>query len=499
MRGHFLILGASLGIALGAALSLNACTSGGGGTVGQGGECDYLADPEDPEARVCADGLTCDPVAGADTFVCGPPVIVRGQIFDALNGLPVPDAYVTALDQASAPSSDVAVTDATGHYELLVSAFRKEDGELLGDAIYTLQAFAADYQPFPYGVRPALPLNTDDAIVESGVYVVDGREFDAELNVIDNPTTSVALIPLPAAKQGGGTIFGNVGGRFPGGTLVVAEGGEQPAPYGVADLSGDYVIFNVQPGAVTVKGYRRGLELETASVSIGAETLTGVDLLDVAEGDQHLGTVAGSANIVNAPGGSVTSVVLVPSSVFNEVFELGPVPFGLRVPDPGLAPDVSGAFRFEGVPEGTFKVLAAFENDDLVRDPDTNISGTQIQEVTLGRGGAVEVDENFKVTEALAVVSPGADAPEEVSGAPTLVWADDSSEDGYELVVYNALGELVWDDLNVPGVSGSATVEVEYGGPALIPGMYYQFRAKSIKKDSAISRTEDLRGVFVAR
>ena len=209
--------------------------------------------------------------------------------------------------------------------------------------------------------------------------------------------------------------------------------------------------------------------------------------------------MSGSASIVNAPGSSQTSVVLVPSSVFNDVFELGPVPFGLRVPDPGLAPDVSGAFRFEGVPEGTYKVLAAFENDDLVRDPDMNISGTQIQEVTLDRAGSIDVPENFKVTEALAVVSPGAEEPEEVSGTPTLIWADDSSEDNYEVVVYDALGELVWDDLNVPGVSGSKTVEVEYGGPALIPGMYYQFRAKSIKKDSAISRTEDLRGVFVAR
>lgn len=57
--------------------------------------------------------------------------------------------------------------------------------------------------------------------------------------------------------------------------------------------------------------------------------------------------------------------------------------------------------------------------------------------------------------------------------------------------------ELIWEDTMVPGVSGSKTVEVPYGGPALSPG-YYQFRAISVKEaDSPISATEDLRGVFI--
>jgi hypothetical protein len=59
----------------------------------------------------------------------------------------------------------------------------------------------------------------------------------------------------------------------------------------------------------------------------------------------------------------------------------------------------------------------------------------------------------------------------------------------------------VWEVLDVPGVSGSDAVEEPYDGPALMPGMYYQFRATSIREtpnmSSPISRTEDLRGVFV--
>src|SRR5690606_22704327 len=114
-------------------------------------------------------------------------------------------------------------------------------------------------------------------------------------------------------------------------------------------------------------------------------------------------------------------------------------------------------------------------------------------------GERVEVAESFKVTQALAVAGPGAETPEETDAMPTLSWADDSSEDGYLLVVFDALGEIVWEE-EVPGVSGSDFVEVPYGGPALKPGMYYQFRATSYREPGGerllISRTEDLRGVF---
>src|SRR5690606_6756491 len=150
---------------------------------------------------------------------------------------------------------------------------------------------------------------------------------------------------------------------------------------------------------------------------------------------------------------------------FDDTFVKGEVPRGLRTPLSG-PPDVSGAFSIEGVPAGSYVVLASFENDDLVRDPDPGIAGTQIVTVDMAAPGEdVALDTSFKVTEALAVVSPGADAPEAVTGTPTFVFADDSSEDHYELVVYDAFGNLVWEDTAIPSVSGSATVEVAYGGP----------------------------------
>jgi hypothetical protein len=108
----------------------------------------------------------------------------------------------------------------------------------------------------------------------------------------------------------------------------------------------------------------------------------------------------------------------------------------------------------------------------------------------------IEIGSSFKVTEALTIVSPGADEAELVTGNPEFMWKDDSSEVKYSIVVYNAFGDEVWRDDNLPRVTGSANVTVDYDGMSLQPGMYYQFRAMSWRDDGPISQTEDLLGVF---
>ena len=476
----------------------------------QGEACDPFEVPED-ETPQCVESLACEPVGDADgdgeaDFVCGAPLEIRGMVFDALSGAAIEGAHVAALDETGAPVSDVAISDVDGNYVLVVSARRDADGEIIDALKWTLFATAADYQPFPAGVRPAIPVNALDATEEP--------ESDAEdapvVKVIDNASTDVALLMLPEGERGGRIVAGRVGelddedndgepdGPVPGaGTLVVAEGAS-PAPYTIADASGAYTLFNVPEAAVTIVGYRQGLGVRPAMPGAGEQL--DVNLAVDVEGVDALPTVSGSVNIVNAEGGSATSVVLVPASVYNERLERGPVPFGLRAPQLPEAPSVSGGFTIAGVPSGTYKVLAAFENDDLVRDPDEGIAGTDIQEITVD-GADVPLEASFKITQDLAVISPGAEVPEIVDAMPTFVWADDSSEDYYHLVVYDAFGELVWEDPMVARVTGSSMVEVAYDGPALVSGMYYQFRATSFRdlmgEVSAIIRTEDLRGVFV--
>ncbi len=278
------------------------------------------------------------------------------------------------------------------------------------------------------------------------------------------------------------------------GILVVAES-DGVGFTGFSDADGVYTIFNVPAGSYTIRGYAAGVQLDPTSASLTAgQRPTGVDLT---ESDRPLSAVSGKVQIVNAPGSSQTSVVLAVESTFVEQAGRGAVPPGLR------AANVLTDFAIGGVPDGSFVVLAAFENDELVRDPDQTIGGTRIVRIEApdpSTGTVIEISEGFKVTGALAVVSPGATGPQEVSTpTPVLQWEDDSSEDGYEIRVFDAFGNEIFSD-EIGPVSGSATVSHTYAGPALEPGMFYQFRATSFREKSgertAISSTEDLRGVF---
>lgn len=446
---------------------------------------------EGEEGPLCGEGLACEP--SDDTRRCATPIEIQGIVFGALNEQPIEGARVAVLDDTGAPVGNVSISDADGRYALSVSAPRDEDGLIHGAVSWTLFASAADHQPFPAGLRPAIPISGLDAITQS---TQDGDDAEHELLIIENASTDVALLRLPAGQDGGRTVSGVVGGDAPGGTLVVAEGSAN-ASYTIADGAGEYVLFNVPAGSHTITGYRANLDVSPTDID-GDTDVEGADLL---EADEALALVSGSVNIVNAPGGSTTSVVLIPVTVYNEGLERGPVPRGLRAPQPPQGTTISGSFEIDGVPPGRYKVLAALENDDLVRDPDASIAGTAIVEIDVERDD-ISLDTSFKVTEHLEVISPGATSPEFVDAAPTFVFADDSSEDRYEVLVFDAFGEQVWEVLDVPGVSGSDTVEVPYDGPTLTSGMYYQFRATSIRETpnttTAISRTEDLRGVFVA-
>ncbi len=452
----------------------------------KGDSCDPTAEDG---ADSCAEGLTCAQVAGTQDSVCGYPLELRGYVIDALDESPIEGAEVIALDNSSAPVSELAVTDADGRYVMEVPAARDENGDLAPDVIYTLNVSAAGYVTYPGGVRPAFPVDASAPTSEP----VEGEE-GLEISVVENASTTVALVPTEGAA--GITIRGTIDDPNGGGALVIAEGLGTPTVYGLSDIAGAFTLFNVPPGNGTLRAYRGGLSVAPEDV-----TVEDVDLeVTLSAGDGSLARVDGSVNIVNAPGGSMTSVVLIPSAVFSETLERGPVPFALRAPEPGQDPSITGAFEIPNVPPGTYKVLAAFENDGLVRDPDTGIAGTEIVEITVS-GADITLPTSFKITAALAVESPGANGPEEVSGTPVFQFEDDSSEDRYSVVVYNALGEIVWQDDMVPSGNGGAPVSVTYAGEVLVPGMYYQFRATSIRDSGVgatpISRTEDLRGLFV--
>ena len=362
-----------------------------------------LGDPCNPDdEEPCAAGLTCDGQDGGD-YVCGGQIEIRGMVIDAIDETPIEGARVLAIDDTGAPLGEVAITDAEGNYELPLSVPRDADGNPATAITLTLSASALDYQLYPSGLQPAFPVSTADLMeVEDD----PDDETDDHLRVLENASTTIGLLPLEEADTGGFSVSGRVAGEDDetGGTLVVAG-----SSYTIADDTGEFILYNVQPGAHTLRGYRGGLQLLPAEVEVVDANVEGV-VLELAGTD--LATVNGSVNIVNPGDGGDTSVVLIPSAVFNEVFEFGPVPYGLRAPEPGVAPNISSAFTIPEVPEGTYKVIASLENDFLVRDPDTSIAGTEIVEITVGAGETVDIAEGFKVTGALGVVSPGRDEPE---------------------------------------------------------------------------------------
>jgi hypothetical protein len=436
-----------------------------------------------PEAS-CSGGAVCEEVGGAPA--CVAPVLIEGRVIDAL-GAPVSGALVTALDGNDAPATGTATSGGDGRYRLRVPVARTTAGALTVRAV-RLRAAAAGFETFPTGLRRSLPIELSAAALPGAGGAL----------VVTSPATEIALSALPGAAAWGsiaGVVGGGAGAR---GVLVVAEG-----PGGVAsaisDRDGAYVIFNVVPGTYTVRGYAAGIQLEARATVVSPSARTsGVDLAPRAV---ETGTVSGSVNIVDAPGGSMTSVVLVVASTFNEALKRGEVPPGLRAPSPSAAPSVNGPFSIAGVPDGDYFALAAFENDNLVRDPDTAIGGTAIQRVTVGEGTRqVALPASFKVTEALTIEAPGGgDAPDLVSGAPTFVWRDDSSEERYALELIDAQGNVVWRDDQVPKQTGGS-VKVLYGGPALPPAALFQFRVTSFRKgDVPISQSEELRGVFQTR
>jgi hypothetical protein len=418
----------------------------------------------------CKNGEVCESTSSGTTG-CFAPLTLKGTVIDAANAdKPIAGAHVVARDENGAAVANVAVTDANGVYALVVPAARDAAGMALATK-YTLRADAARYDSFPGGLRVALPIDVSSAT---------GSPL-----VVENPATRIALYPRNGADFG--SVSGTVKADMPGGVLVVAEGPGGHAS-GIADKSGAYTIFNLPRGSYEVKGYAAGLNLSPASAMVDAGALTaGVDL-GVAPG--ALGTVSGSVSIVNAPGGSSTSIVLAVESTFGEVLGRGEVPRGLR------KAGVSGAFTITDVPSGRYVVLAAFENDKLVRDPDTSIGNTATQRIAV-QSAPVEAG-NFKITEALNVIGPGAAQVEMATLPITFVWADDSSEDGYVVELYDNFGTKVWSKDNVLSAKGAQNVTIPYGGPPLSSGGYYQFRATSMKDGVPISRTEDLLGVFVA-
>ena len=436
-------------------------------------------DPCDPVANTgCENKQACEVVqGGAPTCVAA--VAIVGRVFDLETDAGVAGARIVALDANGAAVSFVATSAADGSYALELPTARTGAGAPAESFTVTLRGDASGYVTFPAGIRPSLPFDT------SGATLTDGRYE------IKSALTDVGLLKIQAGGPATGTIKGHVADNSTHASPLVVAEVNGVGHTAIAGRDGEYTIYNVPAGSAAVTAYARGYNYVAKTADLAAGATAEVDL-DVSAAAAS--TVSGSVSIVNGQNGTATSVILVLESTFNTALARGETPPGLRAPEPGTAPNVNGAFSIAGVPAGRYVVLAAFENDNLVRD-ESGIGGTSIvhQEVVAGQN--VTLASNFKVTGAVDIVAPGAMGAEQVAGAPTFTWLDDSSEDRYAITVFDSYGSVVWE-----GGTPKSVVTLPYGGPPLKAGMYYQFRVQSIKDPATvISRSEDLKGVFFLR
>jgi hypothetical protein len=440
-------------------------------------------DPCDPVGQTgCDDGQVCENVNGGDP-ACFAPVAIEGKVFDIADKSAIANARIVAVDVNGAAVSNVVTSDEDGSYSLPIPTERNEDGTPAAplEGNVTLRADAQAYESFPGTVRQPLPIDMATA-----------QPVDDKLVVMSTLTD----IAMSAAADGGsaGRIEGKVEvPKDATGIIVVAEANGTGFAT-VAARNGEYAILNVPAGDYTVNAYTIDHNYTGGTASVNANT----SKLDIKLSDDAASAINGQISIVDGGGATATSIVLFVESTYDPLTGRGVTVPGLRAPRTGV-PDVTGAFTMEGVPAGRYVIVAAFENDGLVRDPDLCQAGTDDVHIEVAPNAPLAIPDAFKITGALAVLDPGAMGASMVSGLPTFSWVDDSSEDQYLVELFDSYGELVWMK-TMPGVSGG-TPSMLYDGPALTSGMYYQFRTTSSRATSGstrcnISRTEDLKGVF---
>ncbi len=430
--------------------------------VGCGGGANNQCRLNDPSS--CSSGQVCESVQNQDKPACFTPVQLQGRVFDLSTSSGIGDATVSALDENGAPAASVASSGSDGSYVLRIPSTRVDlNGAPIARKV-SLRAASRNYQAFPSGVRISLPIDTSAAV----------QADSSKPYVLSSGQTDIGLFSLPTDQQGRPTVSGTVQ-VSPGqtGVLVVAEA-SGAAITAIADINGSFKLFNVPTGAVHLQAYSRGTNYTAQDLIVQAGTdQSGVQIY---KSGAATATLNGNVNLVaGAPG--PTSVVLVVESTFNPTLVRGEVPPGLRAPDPGIAPNVTGAWSIPGIPDGRYVVLAAFENDGDVRDPDPNIAGTQIVHVGISGGAVVNgVQPSFKVTSAVRMTFPGAgDAMDVTSSLPVFTWLAYSSTRTYDLVLFDALGNQVWSKTVVAVTSGSNSVS--YDGAPLSSGKIYQWRA----------------------
>jgi hypothetical protein len=432
------------------------------------------------EPNSCPADFACEPVSGRDKPLCFRPVTLEGKVFDLSNGAAIKGAEVLATDENGAPAGVSTTTADDGTYSLRVPSPRSDEKGTFTARTVRLQSQAKNFVAFPSGARISLPISTAGAT----------RENEDAPYVLSSPLTDVGLTPVDAALQNLPTVSGKVSmSAGQPAVLVMLESATGGTRTTLAGADGSFTLFNVGAGQARLSAWTKGQNYTPVELTVSTSDVADVNLAKASTGTASL---SGSVQLVAGANGDGTSVVLVIESTFLPALGRGTVVPGLRSPETG-APTLTGSWTISGLPDGRYVVLAAFENDGNVRDPDPGISGTQIQHLTVS-GGAVSggVSPSFKVTGAVGLVSPGRDAIDATSATPTFSWTAYSNADAWVVTVFDQLGNQIWEH----AIGDKSTTSLAYAGPALTAGQYYQWRVTAMRRGAPTSMSEELRGLF---
>jgi hypothetical protein len=458
-------------------------------------------------------GQVCENVAGGAP-ACFDPVYVAGRVYDLATTNGIVGARVVGQDVNGAPVSSVALSTTGGAYQFKVgmAVTRNADGSPASGTV-ALRVDAKGYATFPSGLRVALPIALTSATHGTGRWTVQTSLTDVGLQ---------AIAGAPA-----GEIDGTVQLPASGGVLVVAECGGV-AYTAVPGSDGTYKIFNVPDGTCSVTAYAKGVNYTPVAVTMTAGVPSPATA-DLVKSAVPTATVSGNVNFVSKTDWPTTSVLLVVASTYDAARARGISPPGLK------ASNVSNGsnWTITGIPNGHYRVLAAFETDYIVRDT-SKTGGTEVLEFQVLNGVPYLMDGttsaaslgSFKVTGAVRLEAPIADTtgacstlstlPADpgtlpvggcttTSTSPTFAWEAYPSTTYYEVTVVDETGVTVWDaQASASPVAYGATTgnvtSTTTPAQTLTVGSTYQVRLNAYQTQGTItswlSASEDLLGVF---
>jgi len=443
------------GVAVGAFLP----SCGGGGaecTLGDTNSC--------PPDKVCED---IKDAAGKGKAKCVVPTSVAGRIEDARSGGPLGGARIVLWNTQTLTAVNLATnTTSGGNYEIPDMLERKQG--TMPRRGYDIRISAPGYLDFPGGVRTSEPFSITLARPDA-----DGIKQTKNYTLQD-----IAMAPA-------GRITGTItGGPQSAAALVVAEAGGKGYS-SVADLNGNFAIYNLPDGTYEVRGYLKDWSWGPQMVTVaGGEATTSL------AGAMASGTVTGQASMATgaiscAQTGTVDVDVVVRST-------------GEPVPGVRGTVDKMGKYEVTGIPAGTMLVQVSQSGDCLIRDPAKPEFAAGIEH-TFAAGETFDASAQVvPLITALQIKHPGAGF-EEQFGVDTLRWGYVEGADTYSIEVLDIFGvPLTCETCEVP----AAMVSVDNGGTLsvdklLTRGLHYQWRATAKKMDgTVITKSENRVGQF---